>query len=230
MNSGQPVPGVKEHLKQLIVDTGVELIKKGMTVGTWGNFSYRDSETGYVYISPSGMNYASVRRDHVVVMKTDMEIVDGYTEPSIEKHMHTEVYRNRPDVSAVIHTHPVYSTVFGVIREKLPAVSEDFAQIVGAEVDFCKTYELPGTAELGRAAVEALGNNNAVLLPNHGALAVGPSMDFTIKVSMVLEKNAQIYLMSRMIGTPHLFSPGDIEAMQVFAKNQYGRINRELIE
>jgi len=228
--SKQDNKAIKPELKQLIVDTGLDMIRKGMTVGTWGNISYRDPETDLVYISPSGMNYTSVRSEHIVVMTTDMEIIDGYTEPSVEKNMHTEVYRCRKDVNAVIHTHPIYSTVFGVIRESLPAVSEDFAQIVGAEVHNCATYELPGSAELGKAAVAALGSNNAVLLPNHGALSVGPTMEITIKVSLVLEKNAQIYIFSKLLGTPHLFAPQDIEAMQEFARNQYGKINRELTE
>lgn len=219
---------VRTRYRQLIVDTGIEMINTGMTVGTWGNISYRDPETDLIYISPSGMNYTQVRPEHVVVLDLDTNVVDGYAEPSIEKNMHAEVYRHRGDVNAVIHTHPTYSTVFGVIREPLPAVSEDFAQIVGAEVQFCSTYELPGTAELGRVACAALGNNNAVLLPNHGALAVGPSMEMTLKVSIVLEKNAQIYIYSRMLGTPHLFASADIEAMQTFAREQYGKKNRDL--
>ena len=219
---------ISDAYKQVIVDTGKEMIRTGMTVGTWGNISVRDPKTGLVYISPSGMDYTTIQSQHVVVMDTDMTIVDGEAEPSIEKHMHTSVYRHRDDVNAVVHTHPTWSTIFGVVRQSLPAVSEDFAQIVGAEVMYCRTYELPGTPELGEAAVEALGDNNAVLLPNHGALAVGPDMPFTLKVSIVLEKNAQIYLFSRLIGKTTLFEKEDIEAMQTFARNHYGKKNHDL--
>ena len=219
---------IRTKYRQLIVDAGVEMITKGMTVGTWGNISFRDPETNLIYISPSGMNYAEVKPEHVVVLDIDTNVVDGYAEPSIEKHMHAEVYRNRQDVNAVIHTHPTYSTVFGVARQPLPAVSEDFAQIVGAEVQYCASYELPGTPELGKVAVEALGTNNAVLLPNHGALTVGPSMEYVMKVSIVHEKNAEIYIYSKLIGTPHLFTKEDIDAMQEFAHTEYGRRNRNL--
>lgn len=75
-------------------------------------------------------------------------------------------------------------------------------------------------------AVESLGDNFAVLLPNHGALSVGPDMKYALKVSVVLEKNAQIYIFARMIGTPVLFEREDIDAMQQFARTQYGKKNK----
>jgi len=84
---------VKQELKQLIVDTGVEMIKTGMTVGTWGNISLRDPETDYMYISPSGMDYMKIKTEHVVVLSLDLELIEGYAEPSIEKHMHAAVYK-----------------------------------------------------------------------------------------------------------------------------------------
>lgn len=218
---------VRDDYKQQIVDTGVEMIQTGMTVGTWGNISIRDPETQLVYISPSGMNYTEIQAEHVVVMDMDMNVIDCEAEPSIEKNMHTAVYRHRKDVNAVVHTHPTWSTVLGVVRQNLPAVSEDFAQIVGAEVEYCDTYELPGTPELGQAAVKALKDNYAVLLPNHGALSVAGDMKSCLKVSVVLEKNAQIYLFARLVGHPTLFTEGDIEAMQTFARNQYGKKNQQ---
>ena len=219
---------VKQELRQLIVDTGVEMIRTGMTVGTWGNISCRDPETDYMYISPSGMDYMTIKPEHVVVMTLDLAVVEGSAEPSIEKAMHAAVYKARRDVNGVIHTHPVFSSVFGVIKEKLPAISEDFAQIVGDEVDFATPYELPGTPELGETASRALGKHNAVILPNHGALSVGESVKMALKVSMVLEKNAQIYLYAKLVGKPNLFRPQDIAAMQDFAKNKYGKQNKNL--
>lgn len=219
---------VKQELRQQVVDTGMEMVRTGMSVGTWGNLSLRDPETGLMYISPSGMDYQVIRAEHVVVLALDLELVEGAAEPSVEKAMHAAVYKRRPDVHAVIHTHPVYSSVFGVVRMELPAVSEDFAQIVGARVGFPDRYDLPGTVELGESAVDALGQDNAVLLPNHGALAVGGSLQQAMKVSRVLEKNAQIYLFARLLGMPQLIDPEAIEAMQLFARTQYGKKNQGL--
>lgn len=220
---------VKPELKQQIVDTGVEMVRTGMSVGTWGNLSLKDPETGFIYISPSGMDYLTIRPEHVVVLTLDLTLVEGIAEPSVEAPMHAAVYRRRPDVQAVIHTHPVYSSVFGVVRMELPAVSEDFAQIVGAKVGFPDRYDLPGTVELGESAAEALGQDNAVLLPNHGALAVGGSLQQALKVSRVLEKNAQIYLFARLLGTPQVLEPDAIAAMQQFVRTRYGKKNQGLV-
>ena len=216
---------VSDELKRTIQQTGLNMVRDGMTIGTWGNFSIRDFETGYIYISPSGMDYASIQPQHVVVMTTEIEIIDGEAEPSVEKHMHAEVYKARTDVGAVIHTHPVYSSVFGAVWMDLPAVSEDFAQIVGSEARCCPNYRLPGTVELGLEAVATLGEYNAVILPNHGALSVGPDMRTALKVSLVLEKNAQIYLLAKLLGTPRLFEQKDIDTMQQFARQHYGKKN-----
>ncbi len=220
---------IKDNYKQLIVETGIEMIEKGITVGTWGNLSVRDPETNLVYISPSGMDYSLIRPNHVVVMDTKLNIIDGEAEPSIERYMHISVFNARRDVNAVIHTHPVYSTAFGVVKQDLIGVSEDFIQIVGREVKVADPYELPGTKALGRVAVEGLGNNNAVLLPGHGALIVGTDMGMALKVSMVLEKNAQILLFAKLLGGDiKKFSDEEVEAMQNFAKNHYGKKNRNL--
>ena len=222
---------IKGSYKQLIVDTGIEMVEKGITVGTWGNISARDPETNLIYISPSGMDYSKIQPQHVVVMDEDLNIVNGEAEPSIEKHMHVAVYKAREDVNAVIHTHPIYSTAFGVAEQNLIGVSEDFIQIVGAEIKVATPYELPGTEALGEVAVKALGSNNAVLLPGHGALLVGSDMKMTLKVSMVLEKNAQIYLYAKLLGgSGHIreFENTEIDAMQNFAKNHYGQKNKDL--
>lgn len=220
---------IKQSCKELVVDTGLEIIQKGITVGTWGNISVRDPETGLIYISPSGIDYEKTRPEHIVVMNQELDILDGRAEPSIEKHMHTEIYIHRKDINAVVHTHPIYSTIFGVTNTPLPAVSEDFVQVVGAEVQIALPYALPGTKELALVAVKALGNNNAVLLPGHGALSVAKDMKTAMKVSVVLEKNAQIYLFARMLGGKiKEFKTSEIEAMQNFARNKYGQQNRDL--
>lgn len=220
---------IRNDYKKLIVDTGNEMVERGITVGTWGNISVRDPRSALVYISPSGMDYESIETEDVVVLDMDGKIVDGKAEPSIEKPMHLAVYKARADVHAVIHTHPVYSTAFGVAGVPLPGVSEDFVQIVGAEVQIALPYQLPGSEALAQVAAEHLGSNNAVLLPGHGALVVGEDMRTALKVSLVLEKNAQIYLNAKLLGnTIRTFSDDEVQAMQNFVRDHYGKRNRNL--
>lgn len=213
---------VREPLKQVIVDTGKTMIRQGLTVGTWGNISLRDPETGLMYISPSGIDYEDVQVEDVVVLDRALEVVDGFRKPSVERRMHMAAYEARSDVNAVIHTHPLYSTVLGVNHMELPGISEDFVQIVGDKM-ICAEYALPGTAELAKKSSEALGDRNAVLLPNHGTLCVGENMKHALTICHVVEKTAHVYIMAKSIGTPQLISEEDIRAMQYFARHEYGQ-------
>jgi L-fuculose-phosphate aldolase len=212
----------KPEFKKAIVEGGKYLLNLGLTVGTWGNLSVRDPETGLIYIKPSGMPYPEITEDDIVVMDSKFKVVEGHRKPSIEYNFHIAIMNSRKDVNAVIHTHPIYSSVFGVLREDIPGISEDFVQIVGDKIINCE-YALPGTPELATYVVKGLGSNNAVIIPNHGTVCVGADFAAAIKIIFVVEKSAQIYLLARSIGTPQLISPSDIKAMQDFARNYYGQ-------
>lgn len=213
---------IKQEFKQSIVDGGMRLYEQGLTVGTWGNLSLRDPETDLIYIKPSGMLYPEIKTDDIVVMNSSFEIVEGHRKPSIEFNFHIAIMNTRKDVNCIIHYHPVYSSVFGVLYEDVPGISEDFVQLIGDKVINCD-YALPGSEELAVNVVKALGDRNAVMIPNHGSVCVGADFETAMKTIHVLEKSAQIYILARSIGTPHLIDPEDIKAMQDFAKNHYGQ-------
>ena len=213
---------IKTEFKEILVQTGITMLEEGLTVGTWGNFSLRDPESGLVYITPSGMPYKSLRPEDVVILDADGNRVKSERVPSVEHPTHRAIYKARADVNAIIHTHPVYSTVLGVNHMALPAISEDFAQIVGYKLS-CSKYALPGTKELAKNVVEGLGKENGVLLPNHGTIVVGADMSGALTICHVVEKSAQIYILAKSIGTPHIISDDDIAAMQDYVQNQYGQ-------
>ncbi len=213
---------IKHQFKETLVQTGRQMIADGLTVGTWGNFSIRDTETGLIYITPSGMNYNTMKTEDIVVLDSEVNIVEGIRTPSVEKAMHVFVYNAREDVNAVVHTHPLYSTVLGVNGMELPGISEDFVQLVGDKI-ICSKYALPGTTELAENVVKGLGVRNGVLLPNHGTLVVGSDMPMALLNCQLVEKSAQIYILAKSIGTPHIIPMEDILAMQEYVRNQYGQ-------
>ena len=215
-------PGVKESFKQKVVDGGRAMVDQGLTVGTWGNLSVRDPETGLIYVKPSAMKYYDIVADDVVVFDKDLNIVDGHRKPTIEYNFHIGIMNARPEINYIIHTHPVHSAVFGVIGEDLPGICEDFVQLVGDRIVNCR-YALPGTKELAANVVESLGDKRAVMIPNHGTVCCGEDFDTAMKVCFVVEKSAQVYILARSIGTPKLISDEDISAMQDFAKHHYGQ-------
>ena len=213
---------ISEKFKRLIVDTGRELYKQSLTIGTWGNISFLDSETALVYIKPSGMDYNEINLEDVIVVDKKGRIVGGFRKPSIEMPMHLSIYNARKDVGAIVHYHPIYSSVLAVTGSSLPGICEDFVQIVGEKV-LCAKYALPGSDELAKNAVASLGERNAVFLLNHGTLCVGRDMKEAMKVCYVVEKTAHIYILSKSVGKCRIIPEEDIKKMQNFARNAYGK-------
>ena len=210
-------------MREIIIEAGKKLLRENLTVETWGNISLRDGE-GLVYITPSGMDYETCTVEDIVVMKIDKKIVSGKRRPSIETDLHLEVYKARPEVKAIIHTHPIYSTVFSCMGESIPLILDEAAQALGGEVKTA-AYALPGTIELANNCVKALGEkSNACLLQSHGAVCVSCDMKGAFKVAKVLEMTAEVYSRIRSIGGSYIpLSDENICAMQNYVACKYGQ-------
>lgn len=195
--------------------------ERGMTVGTWGNISIRVDEHHFL-VTPSGMKYATLVVGDMVEMDLEGHVTAGSRKPSIEAGLHRAIFKARADVVAIIHTHPKFSTAFAIARKDIPPASEELVQIIGEGVR-CAEYALPGSEELAKHAVAALGERNACLLANHGAICVGPTLERAFIVAEVLEKAAQTIIYAGIIGTPFVLSHEDCVAMQDFVTHRYGQ-------
>lgn len=209
--------------REIIVTAGKKLLHEGFTIDTWGNISVRDKD-GLLYITPSGMDYETCTVDDVVVMTPEKKIVSGTRRPSIETDLHLAVYAARPDVNAIVHTHPLNSMVFACTGTNIPLLSDEAAQALGDEVRTAR-YGLPGSIELARNCAEALGKKaNACLLQSHGAVCVGADMSGAFKVAKVLEMTAELYYRICVMGKSYLpISEENIAAMQDFVAHRYGQ-------
>jgi len=210
--------------KKLIVDSGLKMLNGNYTVETWGNISYRDPGTNLVYLTPSGMDYTTITEDDIVVCNLSGDVVDCCRKPTIETSLHLGIYAARPNVNAIIHTHPIYSMVFACTGEDIPMIIDEAAQVLGGT---CKSaeYALPGSDELAQNCLAALGETaNSCLLRSHGAVCVGETMDGAFRVAKVLEITAQIYQMIKAAGKEFIpISQENIEAMQYYVANIYGQ-------
>ena len=210
------------NYKRFLIDACLRMVNSGLTVETWGNISVRDPETGYVYLTPSGMPYDTLVDDDIVVMDVDGNRIEGDRKPTIEYAKHLGIMKRRPDVNAVVHTHPVYSQVFALLHENIPPVIDEAAQILGGEVKVTE-YALPGSPEMAANSIEAIGDEASCLLANHGAVAVGKDMDAAFRVCTVLEMTSQIYYMARCIGKPLPIDDDKVAYMKDFVANHYGQ-------
>ena len=177
--------------KQQIIAAGKRLIHEGYTTHTWGNISLRGAD-GRIYITPSSMDYDLITEEDVVVIDTQGRILEGTRKPSIEKDLHAEIYRRRPDVGAIVHTHPMESLAFACQGLEIPLIT-DAAVMTLRETVRTAPYGLPGSKELALHCADTLGKTaKAVLLANHGAVCVGRDLEDAFKTAKVLELTAEL--------------------------------------
>lgn len=200
-----------EERKQLI-KYGKKLIDTGLTVGTGGNISIYNKESGYMAITPSGIDYYQMREEDIVIMDLNGNIVEGSLKPSSENQMHSFVYQNRDDAVAMIHTHALYATTISCLNIDLPAVDYLLAHSGGKNIR-CAEYATYGTKELAENALKAMEGRKAVLLANHGINVIGGSIEEAFAITEQLEFCARLYWQAKAIGEPVILSDDEMEKM-----------------
>jgi L-fuculose-phosphate aldolase len=188
---------------EAVLATAKDMLRRGLTEGTAGNISARQ-EDGTVVITPSSVDYDEMTLDDLVVVALDGEVVSAKEgrSPSSEKMLHLSCYRAFDDIGSVIHSHPVYATMFAVAHQNIPACIDEFTVYVGGDVRVTE-YASSGSAALGDNAVVALKDRGAALIANHGLVAVGPRPDKVLHITALVERNAQIVFGARLLGEIH---------------------------
>ena len=177
-----------------------DMLRRGLVEGTAGNISAR-REDGNLVITPSSVDYGDMTIDDLVVVDPDGAVVraaDGRS-PSSEMQLHLACYRAFDDIGSVIHSHPVWATMFAVAHQPIPACIDEFAVYCGGEIR-CADYAASGTPDVGHNAVKALEGRAAALIANHGLVAVGPRPDKVLHVTALVERTAQITWGARALG------------------------------
>jgi L-fuculose-phosphate aldolase len=197
-----------------------ELVSTGLVRGTSGNVSVRDPDSGAIAITPTGLAYAGMRDSDVAVLALDGSQLDGALRPTSEVALHLGVYRARPDVGAVVHTHSMFATTFAVLGEQIPPVH--YLIVRAGEAVPVAPYARYGTAQLAESCVRALGTGFAVLLANHGVVAVETDLSAAMAVAEAVEYTAELAWRARQLGVPQLLDAGQLaDARAAFAS--YGQ-------
>jgi len=198
-----------EKLREKVVVFGRRLVSAGLTVGSGGNLSALDAENGLIAITPSGVSYDALTDSSIVVVNIAGNVVEGDLKPSSELGFHLALYRNFPNLRAVVHTHSVYATTFACLRWEIPAVHY-LVGFAGKRVPL-SAYATFGTEELAANIVAAIDGYQAVLLANHGLVAVGTSLEEAFNVAEETEFVARVYYQSKCIGEPVLLPDGEMD-------------------
>ena len=180
-----------KNLRQRVWEANLELPANGLVMATSGNVSGRDPETGYVVIKPSGYSFNKLKPEHLVITDVDGKIIEGDLKPSVDTASHLYVYKRRPDVMGMVHTHSPFATSFALRGEPLPIYTTTSAAVFGAEIPV-SDFATIGDEAIGQEIIDKIGDNHAILMRSHGIFTIGKSPEAALKYAVVLEETAQV--------------------------------------
>lgn len=193
-----------------------------LVVGMAGNVSAREPGASEFWITPSGVDYDRLTADNLVQIHLHHPPPPAGLKPSSDTANHQAIYRQRDDVSGIVHTHSTYATVFAVLRREIPALLVEAAGYLGGPVPVME-YLPPASPELGERAAVGLGSHRAVLLPNHGVIAVGESVGDAFTAALLVEQSARVAFLASLLGKPAAIPAGEIDRMHRFLHEEYGQ-------
>ena len=201
-----------QEIAEELVAVCCRLYDRGLIAGQDGNVSVRLSG-GHILVTPAGLSKVDVTPDDLVELTPDGRQVTEGLSASSEVGMHLRIYRDRPDVRAVVHAHPPIATAFGV-------VGRDFMDAVLPEAIFhlgrvpLVPFAMPGTPALGEAMAPFLADHDVFLLASHGATTVGPSLRLAHQRMENLEHAARILHAAEQLGSLRPLRDEDIAALR----------------
>lgn len=185
--------------RQAIYDASKLLFEKDYMQYNGGNISIRDPKTNLICIKPSGRPYTQLRPEDLIIIDLDGNVVEGDAKPSYETPMHTLVYKSRPDINAVVHSHAPYATAWSTkgytcLRAIVACLYLNKGAVRVAP------YEQSGSIELAKSAVKAMGDDFAAILQNHGIICAGPNIDYALATTLSVEDAAKVACIAESMG------------------------------
>jgi L-ribulose-5-phosphate 4-epimerase len=199
-----------------------ELPANDLVRWTGGNVSVRDPETGLIAIKPSGVRYEDLTADKMVVLDLAGNVLEGTLKPSSDTYSHLYIYRHRPDVNGVVHTHSRFATAFAAVGRSIPVYLTAIADEFGVEIP-CAGFALIGDEAIGKEVVDHIGRSPACLLKNHGVFTVGPTAEEAVKAAVMVEDVAATVFYALQLGTPDVIPQELVDRLHHRYTNVYGQ-------
>jgi L-ribulose-5-phosphate 4-epimerase len=211
-----------ESLREEVYRLHLELVRYNLVVWTSGNVSGRDPERGLVVIKPSGVLYEALSPEKMVVVDLEGNIVEGTLKPSSDASAHLYIYRHRPDVGGVAHTHSAFATAFAALGRPIPACLTAICDEFGGPIP-CGGYARVGGDEIGREVIRAIGHSPAILMKNHGVFTLGRTPEAAVKAAVMVEDAARTVFYALLLGQPEEISPEEVARAHQRYLNEYGQ-------
>jgi len=211
-----------ETLREEIWRLHLELPRNNLVAWTSGNVSGRDPEMGLVIIKPSGIRYEDLTPESMVVVDLDGKVVEGNHKPSSDTFAHVYVYRHRPDVNGVVHTHSTFATAWAAVGRPIPAVLTAICDEFGGPVPV-GAYAKIGGDEIGQEIIRSIGSSPAILMKNHGVFTVGKTPEAAVKAAVMVEDVARTVFYALQMGQPEEIPAEEIARAHRRYLEEYGQ-------
>jgi L-ribulose-5-phosphate 4-epimerase len=213
-----------EATRERVAELHGELTRNGLVAWTSGNISERVPDSDLLVIKPSGLSYADLTPESMVVVDLDGNVVEGDLSPSSDTATHAFVYRSLERVGGVVHTHSPYATAWAGRGEPIPCVLTAMADEFGGDIPLGRFARIGGE-EIGEGIVETLQDSRspAVLMRSHGVFTVGASARDAVQAAVMCEDVARTVLLARSLGEIKRLDQDDIDALHDRYQNVYGQ-------
>jgi L-ribulose-5-phosphate 4-epimerase len=189
---------------------------------TSGNISGRDPESGLVVIKPSGVPYDQLTPENMVVVNLDGRLMEGKLKPSSDTFAHVYVYRHRPEINGVVHTHSTFATAWATVGKPIPAVLTAICDEFGGPIPV-GAYAKIGGDEIGQEILRSIGTRPAILMKNHGVFTIGKSPEAAVKAAVMVEDVARTVFYALQLGQPDEIHPDEIARAHQRYLEEYGQ-------
>jgi L-ribulose-5-phosphate 4-epimerase len=190
---------VLEGLRERVCRLNQELPRRALVTVTSGNVSGREPGAECVVIKPSGVPYDDLTADDMVVVSLAGEVMEGRLKPSVDTAAHLYLYRARPDVNGVVHTHSPYATAFAAAGRPIPVLLTAIADHFGGPIPLAP-YAPVGGEDIGEQVMRFIGDSKAVLLQHHGIFTIGESPEAALNTAVLVEDVARTCFLALQLG------------------------------
>ncbi|CAG0949724.1 L-ribulose-5-phosphate 4-epimerase [Anaerolineae bacterium] len=210
-----------EQLREQVWRANIALPANGLVTWTSGNVSGRDPATGLVVIKPSGVLFDELTPENMVVVNLQGNVVEATQGPSTDTASHLSLYKHRPDVNGIVHTHSNYATAFAAVGKSIPVCLTAIADEFGSAIP-CAGYVRIGDQEIGEEIVRCIGKSPAILMKQHGVFTIGATVQKALKVAVMVEDIAKTVWLAMQVGQIEELPAEEIAANYDRYQNRYG--------
>lgn len=210
----------EQEKRELVIATGIRMLDENLVQGTWGNISIRLDDS-HMLCTPSGLDYKDLKPEDIPVVDINTLEWTGTKKPTSERKLHAAIYRERPNVTAVLHSHPLNCSVVACTKKPVPVISDEMRDLIGGSLQVAK-YGIPGTKTMADNTMIALKDRNGALLAHHGAISCGDDMEQAYQTLRCMEDSSRDYVMQSAMEELGETTPSKDLTKKVFLKRFNG--------